>query len=59
VVAEAAVAARDAQSQAPEPLDAAAVVVGAAAPGAPLLVPAAADGKQVVAVAAAVVPDAP
>jgi hypothetical protein len=60
VAAEAAVAARDAPSQAPEPLDAAAVVVGAAAPGAPLLVPAAAaDGKQVVAVAAAVVPDAP
>jgi hypothetical protein len=53
-VVVAAEAAPDAPLQAPEPLDAAAVV-GAAAPGAPLRVPVAAvDGQQT-----AVVPDAP
>jgi hypothetical protein len=64
-VAAAEEAVPDAPSPAPEPLDAvAAVVVGAAEPGAPLRVPAAADGKQAAvalpAVAVAVVvPDAP
>ena len=59
VAAEAVAAVSDAPSQAPEPLDAAVEVAGAAAPGAPLRVPAAADGKQVVAAAEAVAPDAP
>jgi hypothetical protein len=61
-VAAAEEAVPDAPSPAPEPLDAAAAAaVGAAEPGAPLRVPAAADGKQaaVALPAVVVVLDAP